>query len=141
VYGGIILNKPVDWDIETANIVGPVIFNGLTAPSQPTFCGNTVAGGVKMWNVAADVTFFGDPGDEDFECPGNTINGVLSIAHSSFLELEGNTVNGSMFLDSSALELNGNTISGSLVCTGDTEILDGQPGDPSGNAVGASNTC
>jgi hypothetical protein len=111
--------------------------------AAPTFCGNTVTGAVRMWNVDAGITWFGDPGEEAqaFECPGNTINGILSISHSSFLEVEGNTVNGSVFLDSSTLELNGNTISGSLVCTGSTAIEPGEPGDTSGNSVGGTNAC
>jgi hypothetical protein len=75
--------------------------------------------------------------DEGFDCPGNTINGVLSIAHSSVVELEANTVNGSVFLDSSALELNGNTISSSLVCSSGTSIVPpGTSEDASGNSVG-----
>lgn len=141
IYGGITLNNAVDWDIETANILGVVYFNGLSAGGFPTFCGNTVTGAVRMRNVSADITWLGDPVDEDFECGGNTINGILSISNSSFLEVEGNTVNGSVFLDSSALELNGNTISGSLVCSSGTAIVPGQPGDPSGNTVAGTNTC
>jgi hypothetical protein len=141
IYGGITLNNAFDWDIETANIVGVVYFNGLSAASFPTFCGNTVTGAVRMRNVSPDVTWLGDPVDEFFDCGGNTINGILSISNSSFLEVEGNTVNGSVFLDSSTLELNGNTISGSLVCSSGTVIAPGQPGDPSGNSVGGANGC
>src|SRR6266516_427307 len=140
VNGGIVLNNPFDWDIETAHISGGVTVN--TATSEfPTFCGNTVIGNVSMRNVSVDVTYFGDPVDEFFECGGNTISGSLSISNSSFLEVEANTVNGSVSLSSSTLEFNGNTIGGSLSCSNGTVIVPGEPGDASGNTVGGANTC
>jgi hypothetical protein len=145
INGGIVLTNPVDWDIETAHIIGGVTFNGGPSPgNEPTFCGNTVVGSVSMRNVRTArgaETWFGDPVDEFFECRGNTISGSLSITNSSFLELEANTVGGSVSLSSSTLELNGNTIGGRLSCSNGTVIVPGQPGDPSGNTVGGSNTC
>jgi hypothetical protein len=144
VYGGITLNHPSDWDIETATIYNGVTFTGaLAVPfSVPTFCGNTVVGNVGMNNVTPPLSFFGDPVDEFFDCPGNTITGSLSISNSSNLELEGNTIGGSAFLNASDLQFNANTIGGSLLCSNGTTIESGSDqGDPTGNTVRGANTC
>jgi hypothetical protein len=148
VFGGITLNHPNDWDIETATIYNGVTFTGALAfPfSQPTFCGNTVVGNVGMNNVTAPATYFGDPAvddqDEFFDCGGNTITGSLSISNSSNLEVEANTIGGSAFLNASDLQFNANTISGSLLCSNGTTIASGSDqGDPTGNTVRGANTC
>lgn len=147
VYGGITLDDPKDWDIETAHIYGGVRIDHYTAPSsdwRPTFCGNTVYGGMSLTDATVSLTYIGDPGEKiagELRCRRNTIYGSLSITGSSTLAVEGNRVTGSVSLDSSTLELNGNTIGGSLLCTGGTVILPGESPDPSGNTVGGSNTC
>jgi hypothetical protein len=140
IRGGMTLRSAVDWDIETARISGAVRILG-GAEANPTFCGNTIMGGLTVQNVSTSATWFGDPADEDFECPGNTVTGSVSIRGSSFLEFEGNRIGGSIDLEGSTLEANGNHIGGSLLCSGGTTIVAGEPGDPSGNTVHGSNTC
>ncbi len=141
VNGGITLNNPVDWDIETTKIVGNFTINGANS-FFPTFCGNHIIGNAQIRNVAVDFTAFGDPVDEGFDCGGNTISGSLSLTNSSFFEMEGNTIGGSAFLNGSDLQFNANTIGGSLLCSNGTTIESGSDqGDPTGNTASGANTC
>lgn len=150
IRGGIRLDDPVDWDIETAHIYGGVKINKLKIvpqfpAQQPTFCGNTIYGGMSVRGVSArTVTWIGDPGEVlagELTCLRNHIHGVLSIQDSSTVVVEGNHVSGSVFLRASTVELNGNTIGGGLFCTAGTTILPGESRDPSGNTVRGANTC
>jgi hypothetical protein len=142
VRGGIRMKRPVDWDIETAHVFGGVRITG-GVDVQPTFCGNTVYGGMSVRDVSTAMTWIGDPGETfgELTCLRNRIHGSLSIDHSATLVVEGNRVTGSVFLKASTLELNGNRIGGSLFCTDGTTILPGESPDPSGNTVGGANTC
>jgi hypothetical protein len=143
VRGGIRMKRPVDWDIETAHVYGGVRITG-GVKVFPSFCGNTVYGGMSVRDVSAAITQIGDPGEilaGELTCLGNRIHGSLSVENSSTLEVEGNRVTGSVFLKASTLELNGNRIGGSLFCTDGTTILPGESPDPSGNTVGGANTC
>jgi hypothetical protein len=143
VRGGVRLTRPVDWDIETAHVYGGVrITGGVSA--LPTFCGNTVFGGMSVRDVSAANTWIGDPGETlagELTCLRNRIHGSLSIKNSAKLVVEGNRVTGSVFLKGSTLELNGNKIGGSLFCSAGTVILPPEPPDPSGNTVRGANTC
>jgi hypothetical protein len=150
VRGGIRLNRPVDWDIETAHVYGGVKINQLKIVpqihfQQPTFCGDTVYGGMSVRDVRArTMTWIGDPREVlagHLTCFRNHIHGSLSIQNSSTVIVEGNQVTGSVFLKASTLELNGNRIGGSLFCRPGTTILPGESPDPSGNTVGGANTC
>lgn len=143
VRGGVRLTRPVDWDIETAHVYGGVrITGGVSA--FPTFCGNTVYGGVSVRDVSAAITFIGDPGETlagDLTCLRNRIHGSLLLDNSATFVVEGNHVTGSVFLTGSTLELNGNRIGGSLFCRNGAAILPGESPDPSGNMVSGANTC
>jgi hypothetical protein len=144
VRGGIRLNHPVDWDIETAHVDGGVRITG-GVDAFPTFCGNTVYGGMSVRDVSAAMTWIGDPGETlgggELTCLRNRIHGSLVLENSATFVVEGNRVTGSVFLTGSTLELNGNTIGGSLFCRDGTTILPGESPDPSGNTVGGANTC
>ena len=129
-----------DVDIWTARINGQVsvIGNYLGGPS---ICGNEITGNVAIDHVTAAHPFWiGDP-DGIFGCPGNTIRGMLSVSNSSALEVESNSVAGSVLLSGSTLELNENTIGGSLICSNGTVIRPGEESDPSGNTVHGASTC
>jgi hypothetical protein len=143
VRGGIRMRRPVDWDIETAHIYGGVRITG-GVKVFPTFCGNTVYGGMFVRGVSAATTFIGDPGERlagELTCLRNRIHGSLSLENSATFVVEGNHVTGSVFLSGSTLELNGNRIGGGLFCRNSTTILPGESPDPSGNTVGGANTC
>jgi len=63
------------------------------------------------------------------------------VTNSTDLEVESNIIGASVLLSGSVLELNGNTINGSLRCSNGIIIVPGEPGDPQGNTVRGSNTC
>ena len=137
-----------DADIYNAQIDGGISMSGTflmgVVISVPAICGNTIKGSVHMDNVTAAQagTFEGRIGDPDQGCPGNTITGSLHMTKSSIFAVESNTIGGSVLLSADTLELNGNTINGSLRCSDGTIILPGEPGvDPTGNTVHGSNTC
>jgi hypothetical protein len=129
-----------DVDIWTARINGQVSVTGNYL-GGPTICGNEITDNVTVDHVTAGHRFWiGDP-DGPFGCPGNTIGGTLSVSNSSALEVESNSVAGSVLLSGSTLELNENTIGGSLICSNGTVIMPGEDSDPSGNTVHGASTC
>jgi len=151
VNGRLWLDHPVDWDIEMAHLNGRVTINGLGGPigfAEPTFCGNHVRGGMRVSNVLVappGETFFGDPEEEEglpITCFGNTIHGSFTLRNSGInVEVEGDRVSGSVFLIASTLDLNGNTIGGSLICRSGAVLLPPEEPDPIGNTVRGRNTC
>jgi len=150
INGGIVINAgtvcPVgslsDADIRGALIDGGLSVTGAFPLALPFICGNEIRGGVSLNNVSTPFGFFlGDPDAPVFGCPGNTIHGTVHVSNSTNLEVESNSVGGSVLLSGSILELNGNTINGSLRCTDGTVILPGEPGDTPGNTVHGANHC
>ncbi len=137
INGGIVLNASAactspalsDADIWTAQIHGGISGTGnYRRGSTPVICGNAITGDVI--------------GDPDFGgCTGNTITGALSVSNSSLLEVESNTVGGSVLLSGSTLGLSENTIGGSLQCSNGTVFLPADHGEPSGNTVHGANSC
>ena len=111
----------------------------------PLICGNEIRGGVTLNDVSTPFGFFlGDPDAVTTSpngCPGNTIHGTLHVNNSQNLEVESNIIGGSVLLSGSVLQLNGNTINGSLRCSNGTIIVPGEPGDTQGNTVRGANTC
>jgi hypothetical protein len=145
INGNVTLTSPVDFDIWTAQINGGLSVTG-TNPDQPFVCSNNINGDVVFSNYSsAAATFVGDPEQIQggMACAGNTIHGSLSItnSHGNPLEVESNSLTGSVALSGSTLQFNGNTVGGSLSCSGGTTILPPEGGDTSGNTVGGSNTC
>ena len=148
VHGGLHLTRPIDWDIESARISGGVAIRGGVSPeASPTFCGNTVWGGVRVRGTTfATSSWIGDPTepltDTFGPCRGNRIHGTLRLVRTTGFEVEGNHVTGSVALRASTLELNGNRITGSLLCQAHTRLTHREdPSDPRGNRVGGRNTC
>lgn len=156
INGGIDFNggsgRPfADADIWNAHVNGGMSFTGtfpLGVPfpgffNQPVLCGNHFNGTVKFFDITArGPLFFGDP---DAGCPGNTIQGSLVVTNShstnSRIEVESNTIIGSVKLSGSTLDFSSNTVGGSLSCSNGTVLLPPDAGDTSGNSVRGSNTC
>jgi len=151
INGGIVLNASAactspalsDADIWTAQIHGEISVTGnYRRGGTPVICGNAITGDVMVDNLAtvAPAKFY--IGDPDFGgCTGNTITGALSVSNSSLLEVESNTVGGSVLLSGSTLGLSENTIGGSLQCSNGTVFLPADHGEPSGNTVDGANSC
>jgi len=140
-----------DADIWTAQIDGGISMSGMFMPGvYPYICGNQIKGSVHIDNVT--VTEAGPPpsplegaiGDPDaplHPCPGNTISGSLHMTKSLMFAVESNTIGGSGLISGSTVELNGNTVNGSLLCSDGTVILPPDGTDPQGNTVHGKNTC
>lgn len=134
-----------DLDIWTARIKGKVVVKGNYL-GGPTICANQITGDVVLDHVTSVHPFW--LGDPDLACAGNAIGGTVSVTNSlavgagRTLEVEANSVAGSVLLSASTLELNENTIGGSLLCSKGTLILAREPDDdPVGNTVRGANTC
>ena len=136
-----------DVDIFGAQIDGGISMTGAFAVNFfPFICGNTVKGSVNLESVTVTPLgvfegAIGDPDNALRNCPGNTITGSFHMTKSSVFAVKSNTIGGSVLLSGSTLELNGNTINGSLRCSDGTVIVPGEPGDPTGNTVHGKNTC
>ncbi len=140
INGGIVLNASAACTspaLSAADISG-----NYPRGFAPVICGNAITGDVAVDNLAtvAPAKFY--IGDPDFGgCTGNTITGALSVSNSSLLEVESNTVGGSVLLSGSTLGLSENTIGGSLQCSNGTVFLPADHGEPSGNTVHGANSC
>jgi hypothetical protein len=140
INDGVRINGATDLDIRGARIDGGVTITGKVG-SEPGLCGNDVRGGVTLTNATATFQILvGDP--EEFACPGNAIHGSLSVSDSSApsgVELEHNTVSGSVLIDGGFVEVGHNNIGGSLLCSPGTVLR--TSADSGGNTVRGSNTC
>jgi len=144
------LGASSDADIWTAQIDGGISMSGTFMPGvYPYICGNQIKGSVHIDNVT--VTEAGPPpsplegviGDPDAQhpCPGNTISGSLHMTKSLMFAVESNTIGGSGLISGSTVELNGNTVNGSLLCSDGTVVLPPDGTDQPGNTVHGKNTC
>jgi hypothetical protein len=145
VNGDIKITNPRDIDINNTTVNGGVMYDGggtNPANATPSICGSTIHGGVTLKNVAqgfAGGLFIGDPGPEGFNCTGNDIRGSVQVSDSTgVIEIEGNSIKGSVFITNSRYELASNTITGSASCVNSTHVSDG---DSAPNTVGGKNTC
>ena len=147
IDGGVNSDHGIDIDLQNATVNGRTTIVGNAAGFSPTICKSTLNGSVTISDINSPNPFFptivGDPGEPIQagpvpDCPGNTINGSLFVTNSRFLEIEGNSIDGSVFLDTSTIELAANNISGSVHCNNATFYTDG---DPAPNNVGGSFDC
>jgi len=122
VNGGINMTNPLNFDFSGGRINGPFTVNPMAAntSTEPTFCGNTVNGAVTLTDLTTGTIWFGSPEGQPFgipgDCPGNTINGSLTATRSGALNMETNTINGTVQLNHNTADLGGNMINGSLLC-------------------------
>jgi hypothetical protein len=146
INGGVQALGPMkDLDLDNASINGNVSISGNAPGFAPYICGSSINGSVSISNVVDTPGFhanIGDPGEvvqsgPVRDCPGNTIHGSVSVSNVQFLEIEGNTITGSVFIDSSTVDVRGNTIGGNVQCTGATAFTD----DGAADATLAPNPC
>ena len=146
VNGGIVFNGALDFDVFNVRVNGGINVTGFFQ-NIPSMCNSMINGNVTISN--ATITPFRmnvgdpDPGEAGFSCPGNTINGSLLMSNvTGFVEIEGNTITGSVtLLNSNAVDFSNNTVGGSAVCMG-TTIRVPEGGDAFGNTTrGLLNSC
>jgi hypothetical protein len=130
-----------DADIRTALIDGGLSVTGMFPRASPLICENDIRGGVTLTDVSTPFRFFlgDDDNDAPIRCLGNVIHGTVSVSNSTNLEVEFNAIGGSVLLSGSILELEGNTIQGSLRCTDGTVLLPADSGSP--NTIHGANHC
>jgi hypothetical protein len=102
---------------------------------------------LKLNNIVSASNFptlVGDPNEFFFtagphsDCPRNTIDGSVFVTNSQNLEIEGNSISGSVHVSNSTVELAGNTIEGSAKCQNVTVFSDG---DHTPNTFGGHSNC
>jgi hypothetical protein len=139
IDGGVTLNRPKDFDLWNTTINGGVnVANMTTGFFQPAACGNTINGGYSQSNSSLFTTV-GDPeglAEGSAFCPGNTIQGGVNVTNQTVnkIELEGNTITGSVALDGSIVEIAGNSITGRINCSNGTTLVATAPPDPPSQA-------
>jgi hypothetical protein len=137
ISGGIKASNPLDVDVYNAGVTGGILVDGVVA-GLPTICGSTISGGLTLKNIGTGA-FIGDPNTGlPAACPGNFIDtSVYVIDSPALVQIERNTISGSVNLQNSTVEVGGNTIGGSLKCI-NTVFTIGEEGP---NTVFGSTTC
>ncbi|HVH64414.1 MAG TPA: hypothetical protein VM674_00130 [Candidatus Acidoferrum sp.] len=141
--GGVTAVDEFDLDIFFSTVQGPVHLSGgpLGPGFFPEFCGSSVQGDLLVENVIGTVEI----GDTlaAAGCPGNTISGGVRIANSDSqsVELEADTIGGSVEIWNSHPAITGNTIGGSLLCHKGSSIGHYDADDSIANTIHGANTC
>jgi hypothetical protein len=137
ISGGIKASNPYDIDVYNAEVGGGILVDGVIA-GFPTFCGSTISGGLTLKHIDTGA-YIGDP-NIGFPalCAGNFIDtSVFVIDSPALVEIERNTISGSVNLQNSRVEVGGNTIGGSLKCINTVFV----PSEEGPNTVFGSTTC
>jgi hypothetical protein len=141
ISGGVKASNPLDIDVYNAEVTGGILVDGVGAGFFPTVCGSTISGGLTFKHIVNSGGFIGDPNaNNNFpaSCSGNFIDtSVFVIDSPALVEIEKNTISGSVNLSNSKVEVGGNTIGGSLQCV-NTVFTIGEAGP---NTVHGSTTC
>ncbi len=143
INGGIKYTNGFDLDLINATVSGEVSIDSNGPQSFPALCGTHFKGTVRLSNVNTGRFLLGDPGEPinfgtPTDCPANTIDGSLFVTNSKFVEIETNTIKGSVHITNSTVELAVNKIGGSAHCKNVIFVTDG---DAAPNTVRGKNTC
>jgi hypothetical protein len=150
IHGGITMTNPLDLDLSGGTVDGAFVVNGNTPRSGFFFiysiCGATLNGDLRIENLPAAPNGIGagDPGETDLTpCAPNTIHGSVFLVNNpkSRIELEANTISGSVFVDNSQASLSGNSIGGSLKCVNGGKLVTYDSDDTNTNTIGGKNGC
>lgn len=142
--GGVTAANEFDLDIFFSTVQGPVRVSG--GPLGPgffvEFCGSTFQGDLLFENMIGSAGEIGDTLAAG-ACPRNSISGGVRIVNddSHSLELEGDTIGGSVEIWSSHPAITGNTIGGSLLCHQGSTIGHYDADDSVANTIHGANTC
>jgi hypothetical protein len=151
--GGIRAEHPIDMDIWGGTVRGRVLFTGQTAPApnvldRLTVCGVHLQGDLTLEHLAAapNGANIGDPLEgDDFAsgCQGNTISGSVQVRDNpaSRIELEANSIGGSLEIFNSEPSVTANTIGGSLLCHEQAKLHHWDSDDSNTNTVHGTSRC
>ncbi len=139
--GGVTADHAFDMDIFNSTVQGRVVFDG--GPSSVTtfeICGTNLQGDLTLENLSSNGA---EIGDVILTNCANTISGSVRIVNddSSAVELEKDTIGGSVEIFSSRPSLTDNTIGGSLLCHKGSSLALYDPDDTNSNQVHGTNTC
>jgi hypothetical protein len=154
IHGSVVVDHPFDLDIWRSVLHGSLTVIGVTAGPRNqrviyTLCGITLHGTLTLDSLPAAPRGFtvGDPNEVDAgfvpPCAGNSITGSVHILNSkgSRIEMEGNTIGGSVLVSNSTPSLSGNTIGGSLSCEKGGSLVKWDADDTNINSVHGKNGC
>ena len=145
VNGGIIVSAGDNCVLSGATVNGGIDMSGGTLE----VCGSTINGAIQA--TGGDCVTLGlGPDDGDVNCPGDVINGHLSIANVNGancpgftpVEVQDANINGGVDLDNDgnptqSAELESNTVQGTLMCDGNSGVTnDGFPNTVTGQEKG-----
>ena len=153
INGSVVVDHAFDLDIKGSVLNGSLTVTGQTPHPSIfaifTLCGVTLHGTLKVSSLRAAPFGFdaGDPNEVDAgflaPCAGNSISGSVLILNSkgSRIEMEGNSIKGSLAVSDSTPSLSGNTIGGSLSCKSGAKLVVWDADDTNTNTVRGRNTC
>jgi hypothetical protein len=138
VNGGLTVGPGDTCTVQNSTIHGGINQTGGTL----TVCGSTVDGGVT--SSGADQAVFGEINGANGDCPGDEINGHVTVSNGNTVEFDQDSINGGASLTNntgSDFEVEGTHISGSVNCTGSEPILndEGGPNSATGQVVNCTN--
>ncbi len=156
IHGNVVLDHPYDIDIK-----GSILDGSLTVIGQTfrflgaifTLCGVTLHGSLKLKNMLTPPAGMvgginvGDPNEVDAgflpPCARNTMRGSVQILNSKSarIEMEDNTITGSVIVSNSTPSLSGNTIGGSLSCRNGGKLVTWDADDTNTNTTRGKNSC
>jgi hypothetical protein len=153
--GGVTATNSIDMDIHGGTIHGSVVFNGMTPGTGAivSLCGVDLRGTLTIENILpgplARFPNGAQIGDSDANpdyaapCTPNSISGSVQIRSNpgARIEVETNTIGGSVQITDSSPSVTANTIGGSLQCHEDGTLGHWDADDSNSNNVHGSNSC
>lgn len=133
VNGGLTVGPSDTCTVQNSNINGGINQTG----GSLTVCGSMVNGGVT--SNGASQAVFGEVNGANGGCPGDEINGHVTVSNGGTVEFDQVSINGGASLTNntgSAFEVEGTHINGSVDCTGSEPITNDElcaPGSQPGS--------
>lgn len=153
--GGLTSTNSFDMDIHGGTIQGDVVFSGIKPGNGAivSLCGVSLRGSLTIENILpGPLPLFpngAQVGDSDAvpdyaaPCAPNTISGSVQIRNNpgARIELETNTIGGSVQVTDSQPSVTANAIGGSLQCHEDATLRHWDADDTNSNDVHGSDSC
>ena len=132
INGGVEVPDNAECTLRDVRVNGGVT---VGANASLLVCDSRINGGVQA--EGSNDIHLGEV-DTDGPCPGNDINGGVTIQGALGAELDSNHINGTVKLQNNGtVEVENNSINGSLQCSGNTTIItEGFPNTVTGQETG-----
>ena len=137
IIGGVDVPATTGPDTTVCTLIDVTVIGSVTvgAGSALLVCSSTITGSVLA--VDSNDVHLGEV-HGGFDCPGNTINGSVTIQGAGGAELDNSVVVGPVtFTNNAGVDVEGNFITGALQCSGNTFITNsGEPNTVIGPKTG-----